>query len=430
MLLEKPSGLAVCWPESTFLVNYEVETLPLLFASDEDFGLYYDTMHQMHSRKARPLEEVRRVNAKARGEKLAGNPLACVELLQEGCRLRQTIFAAGDYQITAAVEHLIWSQIHMASLLLADNDSTTAHRLFTAAAAKIKDARGANAKKRGSGDGADVTLPRKTIEHLSLVLNHNWANYWARRGKWNAAAQHSEKAQSHWNALCGHARLPESEHRSAVDEFLAARLNVANCGTWTEPNLEKVFKATSHYNRYAELLDPVVPEQPSSDPDQESQSTLHHGTLVTVTLSPAPPPSGVQSETNNNDEPELSLTLCLSTPHEPFATTWPLFTTLGFIQAYCHAYAAFALRKYPKAEQALQSCATIASIAKVDCNPHWWRHVDSLHALVAETPGADKASGFRMNKDDMMQKDVLGVAKLLRDQVALEHKSRGVSRAG
>ncbi len=459
MLLERPEDLNVCWAESTFLVNFEADTLPLLFASEGDYALYWNTMLEMHHRKARHLEHVRKANTRARDLKESGDYIGCIKALGEACDLRHKIFAAGDYQIVAAVEHLIWSQLHLATLLLAEEGvNDTCHRLFMAAAEKIRAVRG----KTTVADGLQVTLRKDVIHLLRLVLHHNWANYWARRYKWNATVQHTTHAKNLWLEVCSNLkdRQPEESQKVAlakVTDFLSARAQSALCGTWEEPNLNMVFQTTlkvfkseltslSHphpsggevektdekHQRLSICSNENLSIRSGSTQQPVDGSPGSHGEgnepssfkLVKITLAPK---ATSEAQPGPDDLPPIPITLilCLETSWAQAATTWPLRQTGNFLSLYAHGFAAFALRKYPVCTQTLQVCSELANGDGATCNPAWWKNVVDLYGLVSEAPGADKAAPFRMNKADMMQKDVLNFAKAMRTEVSL-HPSRVV----
>lgn len=200
-------SLDICWVEGTLVTNFEADTLPLLFARDEDFLGYSAAMALTHSRKARLLSHVQAKTQEARDAFNSGEFGGAIAFLADAVELRKTIFAQDDYQILAAEVHLIWSSVHLATNLLHSGRIEESHDMFVVAHERLSTGIFHRTKSSTVAPHFRPTSRMKTpslINHrhslrvvkarIELVLHNNWANYWAQEQRWNMVALHCLRA--------------------------------------------------------------------------------------------------------------------------------------------------------------------------------------------------------------------------------------------
>jgi len=208
--LSLPEGLAPIWLEGIVTQEYERDTLPLLFASDEVFQEYYDALLRDDPDNAPALERIRATNRQARQERAEGFWQECLTSLARCVHLRRVCYDDSDYQYTAAQLHHILSIYSFASFFLSEAKSAQpnirqgllarAFELFT---------KTENAAK-------EVQNPHHR-RFLRAVVANNVANYFHLRGKHKAAAQQVAKARQLWMQ----ARIPRGKVYYQVREYSA-----------------------------------------------------------------------------------------------------------------------------------------------------------------------------------------------------------------
>lgn len=201
------------WPDITLSCDFEAETLPLLFAADDDCVAYFDALEALHHRKARLIHHVRLHTFEARKRRATGDWPGCIEALQEGCVEREAVFAFDDYQCVAARLHLAWTAVHAATIVAVGaetpEDSAAAHSMFGVARAVVGRVFGSATIQRESDlspqhVAAAGPCRRWLHRRVNIVLHNNWANHWATRKRWAAAMQHATIAAKLANALLPH----------------------------------------------------------------------------------------------------------------------------------------------------------------------------------------------------------------------------------
>ena len=172
------------WLDAPVLTNFEAVTLPLLYASTPDCEQYFSALRKNFPRKSVELQRIEELNMLARKSKIENDFLRCVEYLRLAANIRCGLFVETDYQVVSAIEHCVWSAIHLA--VSSPHFHTQSAKLFLFAAGTLK---------------LIPRLGKCNRAAILFVLHYNWTNYWARRGKWHAALQHNTIALAKWHEL-------------------------------------------------------------------------------------------------------------------------------------------------------------------------------------------------------------------------------------
>eukprot|EP01060_Flectonema_neradi_P011023 TRINITY_DN18093_c0_g1_i3.p1 TRINITY_DN18093_c0_g1~~TRINITY_DN18093_c0_g1_i3.p1 ORF type:complete len:379 (+),score=60.47 TRINITY_DN18093_c0_g1_i3:41-1177(+) len=213
-----PDGIRPIWLEGVVVSEYEKDTLPLLFASDEVFNEYYDALSAKNPAFAQPLEMIRVRNKKARDQRYDGYWQDCLITLSQCLHLRRCIFDDSDFQYCAAVKHYILSVLNFATFLL--KESTTS------GTAK----EGVMAKSFQLFKQAESITDQVDCYHhryfFKATVASNLGNYFYKRKKIKAAGQQAVLSLKHWS-------------KAKVDfasSFFIARHAIALCfcGRWVE----------------------------------------------------------------------------------------------------------------------------------------------------------------------------------------------------
>ena len=111
-----PEKLAAIWLEAPVTSEFELDTLPLLFSSEDEFDAYYDDLLVEHEGElGAAIKEIKSRNADAREECLAGRWSECLEGLESALSLRRIAFPPGHEShykdCTLAEYHLLMSLI-------------------------------------------------------------------------------------------------------------------------------------------------------------------------------------------------------------------------------------------------------------------------------------------------------------------------------
>jgi hypothetical protein len=282
------------WPEVTLSVDFESETLPLLFASDADFAGYYAAMEAVHHRKGRFIRQVRAHNEAAREHRAKADWGACLEALEQGCSARRHVFAKDDYQCIAADVHLAWCAIHAATIVAVQHDEehlAAAHSLFALARGHVHRLSLLHRMTEHADDSGSTAHDRECWRWLqsrmALVLNNNWANYWAARKRWGACNQHATIASRMANKLIPHvavALLPDVE----VKKSDLARLAAASASPITPASDDS----------------PSEPKSPAGDGPQDNSAPED---VIRVPAPPAALFAGMAAESWENPAPLVLL---------------------------------------------------------------------------------------------------------------------------
>eukprot|EP00756_Hemistasia_phaeocysticola_P065580 Hpha_TRINITY_DN8647_c0_g1::TRINITY_DN8647_c0_g1_i1::g.168562::m.168562 len=212
VVLSLPEGVQPVWFEGVLTSEFERETLPLLFASDEVFEEYYTELIRGHPHITQALEQVRTRNKAARAQKAEGFWGECLTTLAQCAHLRRCIFDDDDFQYTTAVTHYVLSVLNFASYFVKES------RQLAGTQKDVLLGRAYDLFKRAEEATQEVLHPG-TRSFLRAAVANNFANYFWRRGKVKAAVQHAIRAQRYW--------LKSKVGRSS--EYFAMREAVAFC---------------------------------------------------------------------------------------------------------------------------------------------------------------------------------------------------------
>eukprot|EP01065_Artemidia_motanka_P002068 TRINITY_DN1094_c1_g3_i4.p1 TRINITY_DN1094_c1_g3~~TRINITY_DN1094_c1_g3_i4.p1 ORF type:complete len:540 (+),score=42.70 TRINITY_DN1094_c1_g3_i4:518-2137(+) len=186
-----PEGIQPIWLEGVLTQEYERDTLPLLFASDDVFQEYYDVLVRATPHMKATLEQIRTVNKRAREQRAEGFWQECLKSLAHCTHLRRSVFDDSDFQYTAAVVHHVLSVYSFASFFLSEaRAAPSAQRvgLLSRSFELLKLADSLTAQVRNTTHRA----------YLRAAIANHLANYFFRRKKPKAAAQQVSLALRHW----------------------------------------------------------------------------------------------------------------------------------------------------------------------------------------------------------------------------------------
>eukprot|EP00669_Euglena_mutabilis_P005670 TRINITY_DN17212_c0_g1_i1.p1 TRINITY_DN17212_c0_g1~~TRINITY_DN17212_c0_g1_i1.p1 ORF type:complete len:138 (-),score=15.62 TRINITY_DN17212_c0_g1_i1:157-570(-) len=103
------------WLDGVTSADYEVDTLPLLFAHDSVYEVYYAALAHKHPQRSADLTALQRANSDARAALVMRDVEKCLEALKGCLSMRKSIFKDGSYQHYAALVHYLWTVLFFAS---------------------------------------------------------------------------------------------------------------------------------------------------------------------------------------------------------------------------------------------------------------------------------------------------------------------------
>eukprot|EP00667_Euglena_gracilis_P003905 EG_transcript_3919 len=411
------------WLDGVLSCNYEPDTLPLLFAEEAVFVTYYNTLLTRHEDKKKDLAVVMRLNAAARASLAAYDVKPCLQALAKCLVLRLNLFPETDYQYYAALVHYLLSVICFASHALNNEEHTKALELFSFAQAEL--------------NFHSTTLHAADRHLVGCLLNSNWANYWFRRGKVNAATQCCCRAYQLWMRIPG-----LSVHVvSFLTPFLVTRFGAALVLARKYDEAQRVLTALvrsfpdsqdvqvlgrdragekpplwsksfwGSAPRGGEGKEPMrvnVTNLKLLDPEHPDQPTDVCLRSLTVSLPPIPTPTGQ--------------TL-------PLATNWSLLGSAKYVAHYDAALARIGLRRYRAAQEMLERSAVVFN----DCfersqqagNPHWWAHLQRAYNFVCWMDEDRTADDFRIKFDEHRDRELLYYQKVVQEEITARPRPAG-----
>ena len=334
------------WFEAIISSDFEVDTLPLVFASYENFDIYYSTLCSKYPRKKRDTINMRKCCEKARDLRVKGKLIACLDMLQQSLDIRKQVFENEDYQLVAAQHHLCLISIHFASHALAREKTSASYELFNVAKKTI-----------------EKTLPGNERPLFEVILYNNWANYWYRRNRPCSTCQAAGMAAVKWGKLMN--SLPDS-NISSEHLIIGSCLNV---------RFATAQLLNQRYQESHDLLSSVLSSLRSITAEsleinnRQSSISVNNKTFLIRPHSPG---------SNSTQFPLSTLNICLSSPYPHYHTNWPVLQTLNAVSQANMGFAKSYLLKFSGAVQSLKKCAILFNNNLTNCgegNAHWWQQV-------------------------------------------------------
>eukprot|EP00760_Papus_ankaliazontas_P009700 PhM_4_TR14120/c0_g1_i1/m.22584 len=187
------------WLDVVVTSEFERDTLPLLFSGDRLFDDYYVALQHKHTAIAPMLREIYDRNLMAREQRSQGYWQECLTSLHHCVHLRKSLFPETDFQYIASVRHYISACITVGSFFLRECSELKVEAAVESVAGTEKkksdeDVRGMLSRAFTIFSRAEQALPLLTSaaerDFFTMILTHNFANYYMRRKKYNAAGQY------------------------------------------------------------------------------------------------------------------------------------------------------------------------------------------------------------------------------------------------
>uniref|UniRef100_A0A7S1JBG5 Uncharacterized protein n=1 Tax=Eutreptiella gymnastica TaxID=73025 RepID=A0A7S1JBG5_9EUGL len=392
------------WLDGVMSSDYELDTLPLLFAGPADFEMYYAALQNKHPTKQKDLTKIKRFNLAARRQREDNDITGCLQVLSKCLHLRRTAFSDVDYQFYAALMHYLLSILYFAASQLATGELNQACALF------------ALAKKEIGERGPSLTRSDRNL--LSCILNNNWANYWLRRGKANAASQCCCRAYQLWMRVSD-----LSVHLLAfLAPFLVSRFATSLVLAKKYDEALKVYSRV--FKTYAE-----DEQDRSTGPTSNATGPI---SVNITTLSLADPENPAAPIKCCLRSLSISLTPMApeGSPNAIYATNWSLHKSAKFATFFGAAYARVALRKYKIGQEMLEKTAhlfnTYAEQSGVAGNPLWWSHLQKGYEYVCLKTETKNADHFRLKFDEIHEREMMYYSRVVNREV---ERDRAAKRA-
>eukprot|EP01063_Lacrimia_lanifica_P020499 TRINITY_DN27799_c0_g1_i1.p2 TRINITY_DN27799_c0_g1~~TRINITY_DN27799_c0_g1_i1.p2 ORF type:complete len:525 (+),score=206.90 TRINITY_DN27799_c0_g1_i1:149-1723(+) len=187
-----PDGIQPIWLDGVVNSEYERDTLPLLFATDDVYNEYYEVLASKNEGFRQPLEMIKLRNKRAREQRSAGYWQECLNTLSQCIHLRRCVFNDDDFQYTAAVRHFILSILNFATFFLKEVKNVQAKGTKDSILAKSF-----QLFKQAEDATAQIDNPTHRAFFKAAIAN-NLSNYFFRRRKAKAASQQAVAALKHW----------------------------------------------------------------------------------------------------------------------------------------------------------------------------------------------------------------------------------------
>eukprot|EP01062_Namystynia_karyoxenos_P058104 TRINITY_DN4945_c7_g1_i1.p1 TRINITY_DN4945_c7_g1~~TRINITY_DN4945_c7_g1_i1.p1 ORF type:complete len:999 (+),score=355.12 TRINITY_DN4945_c7_g1_i1:86-2998(+) len=377
------------WIEGVVSGEYEADTLPLLYAEQDDYECYYTTLQQKNPRRRRDLGVIKKLTSKARQMRTQGRLSDCLALLEESLDSRRRIFDESDYQLVAAQQHFCCTCIQFASHTLTRQDLPAAHALFKLAKEALQ-----------------RQFPATERPLFEVMLYNNWANYWYRRGRWCAAAQAAGTALTRWSKIC-----TEDRHRT-MSAYLGVRYGCCLLQSGKPQEAGPVLMRALRDIPHAAARDCTV--------STESAIVVH-----TVVVRDEVEKRGAEHAQLFASRPLRELVLCITSPYSHYDTRLPLPAATR-IAALCNlAQAKAALMAFKLGEELLRQCAVLFTEAHAaspkDGNVWWWQQIQ---IAFSHCQMAMKHKRHAQARVDHRNPAELGLQRLVREDTQQELERR------
>ena len=333
-----------------FSSDYELDSLPLTFASKEDFEVYYATLCAKYPRKRCEATAIRDLSKEARELRAKGDFLRSLDKMQQSCEVRKVMFANDDYQLVTAQHHLCLTAVHYATHAFVLQHNAWAYQLFLQSKKIIM-----------------KTLPSVERPLFEVILHNNWANYWLRRKKYISLCQSCRATVVSWervlSSVCAEALhaegttpavLPAAHPTSRlITLYLYYRYGTAQLyvGKYKE-GLDTLQKSVG-------ILKGLLKEE------KEAQNGAQQG-INSVTLDCA--------VLHGAACPVSALNICITSPCSHFDSPWPFLQTMELTLNYNVGYALMFLLQFEKGVRSFELCGALLDSATKrgeKCNDYW-----------------------------------------------------------
>ena len=386
------------WLDGVMSSDYELDTLPLLFAGSADFELYYDTLLTKHPSKQKNLNKIKKFNLGARACREENNAKACLQALSKCVHLRRGAFNDGNYQFYAALVHYLLTILYFAASRLANGDGAEAYDLFVLARSEMR--------------AHSSCLRTSDRNLLGCMLNNNWANYWFRRGKANAASQCCCRAYQLWMRATDLSVLV----LAFLSPYLIARFASA---------LVLAKKYDEAVKVYAKFLKTFSNEKVNADRRVSGggESDVINVNITTLSLSDPTCPTEPTECCLRSLSVSLTPIPAEDQPTFLHSTNWSIMKSAKFISFYNAAYSRIALRKYRVAQEMLERSAGIFNECYEQTlilgNPQWWANLQKAYNYVClmEMGEEKTADDYRMKFDEYREREMLYYNRVVNSEV-------------
>eukprot|EP00759_Apiculatamorpha_spiralis_P004481 PhF_6_TR12626/c1_g1_i2/m.19982 len=193
-------GVPLVWPEGIITSEYERDTLPLLFSNEKLFSDYYQALQLKYPQLGAGLLQIRIRNDEARTQRAQGFWSECLSSLEYCLQLRRSLFTPKDFQYRCAVKHYVCTIITVGTFFLREavelqsgDDGAPGNREARKQALENMFARAYMIFSLGETSLPMISDPAEH-NYFAMILHNNFANYFARRKKYGASAQLTNKA--------------------------------------------------------------------------------------------------------------------------------------------------------------------------------------------------------------------------------------------
>eukprot|EP00759_Apiculatamorpha_spiralis_P057814 PhF_6_TR8782/c0_g1_i1/m.13916 len=330
------------WLEGNLIVKrLESDTLPVLFSPREDFDVYFTVLApHVTGHRIQRLEQLKELYLLSRELYASGKLMEVCEVLKQCCIVRKDLFLGNDYQVKAAVVHLVVTAIQFGAFELNRGELDKAHHLFTF---------------------AEKQLIEGTVDEplLECLVANAFANYWYRRERMHLLLTSANKA---------------------LTMFLRSKTNDLEAEWYFTVRTVAALAFGDHHEKASGLINQFLKNVKQRSGGKPSSS---------VTAAP------LDLMMNASVKPNAILRkvtlLCIS-DSPMFSTALSIHTTCSWMMSYCMAYCHACSMNFKKA-------ATILEALPKDANDTWLSQLRSLLTWCLANDQGTELSRFRMNKN-------------------------------
>eukprot|EP01063_Lacrimia_lanifica_P012601 TRINITY_DN19255_c0_g1_i1.p1 TRINITY_DN19255_c0_g1~~TRINITY_DN19255_c0_g1_i1.p1 ORF type:complete len:1046 (+),score=355.86 TRINITY_DN19255_c0_g1_i1:110-3247(+) len=366
-------GVQPLWLEGIVTTDYERDTLPLIFASDHDFNVYYHALGAKNPRKKFELTRMKDLSARARALRAAGRLPEALACMQGSLAARKEVFHHEDYQVVSAQLHLCLTAVHFASHAFVRQDFPACYELFKAAQKTTT---------------AELTPAERPF--IEMILYSNWVGYWYRRGRPSLAARASRSAVANLHKAFGMmgAHIQDTREAQILLAFFYARYGTAMLRSKDYASARDwLLKALAAVQR----LEDTMFTAPAAEKPRGKRGELN---INAETLSFSNWVTGV----NPDGWGVAKASLCITSACKQYDTQWPLVGALRMMVTFNVGLADVYLLRYASGlgyfRRAVEVCNAIYNETQIDCNEHWWKTVETatqaVESLADQTEGKVK----------------------------------------
>eukprot|EP00756_Hemistasia_phaeocysticola_P058185 Hpha_TRINITY_DN34807_c0_g1::TRINITY_DN34807_c0_g1_i1::g.167753::m.167753 len=390
----KAVGVVPLWLDASSSAPFETDTLPLLYAPEDVYHKYYQTLISKSPELQDTLRDLEHRNNNARKEKADGNWEDCLDELDRCLCLRLLMFPRQHWQVVGAARHLL-----MTTLSFAEHFTRQARTAGSAEGEQLHSNVQQLFARASVALRSDLLGDQKSRRFFRALVASAVAQALQQRGKYRAAAQQARSALRQLQTALAPSALD-------VSQYFMVRAASSCCftGEWGRGITE--LREILADDICAEIMDEEEEDAPARDtgPRLETFNGCPLCVRVVVRDPYRPRPrrrdrdsdedSG-EDEGDGDESTTKASTARDEPPPPPEPRTLPVLRSAVFAAQYNLGLALMTRRKHQEAATVLESATKTAASLALDPSHFWIGALSKLRTHCADLLNPDPETSPR-----------------------------------